>query len=130
VRARARAYARVYLGRGLLVRQPCKCGSPGVEMHHVDYGRPLDVIWLCRACHLDEHHPDREPSAANVRGPRGPYRQHPGKCRCGKDLAPSQHKCHGCRAAAMRDLRKRRRAARAALPAFDPSQPYEVVTDA
>lgn len=33
-----------------------KCGiSRGVQMHHEDYSKPLDVIFLCRACHLLIH---------------------------------------------------------------------------
>ena len=51
LRANARSYANVYLRRGKLKRQPCQCGSPDSEMHHEDYSKPLDVVWLCSSCH-------------------------------------------------------------------------------
>lgn len=52
----ARSYARVYQLKGGLIPQPCeKCGSEKVEKHHEDYDKPLEVIWLCRPCHLDLH---------------------------------------------------------------------------
>jgi hypothetical protein len=55
-RDRARSYAGVYLRRGKLTREPCIiCGSPDSVMHHPDYSRPLDVIWLCRPDHRAEH---------------------------------------------------------------------------
>jgi len=39
-----------------LIKQPCAvCGSLKVEAHHTDYSRPLDVIWLCRGHHLEQH---------------------------------------------------------------------------
>ena len=41
---------------GRLVKGPCEnCGSPETEAHHDDYGRPLDVRWMCRGCHENEH---------------------------------------------------------------------------
>lgn len=34
-----------------------RCGESGTTLvgHHEDYGRPLDVIWLCRGCHRRYH---------------------------------------------------------------------------
>jgi hypothetical protein len=56
----ARSYAGVYKRRGLLVPQPCACGSTDVQMHHPDYSQPLLVIWMCRSCHLALHHDEQE----------------------------------------------------------------------
>lgn len=41
---------------GKLKRQNCvKCGNPKSEGHHPDYTKPLEVIWLCKKCHIDLH---------------------------------------------------------------------------
>jgi ribosomal protein S27AE len=44
------------LRAGKLKKLPCeKCGSMFSEAHHDDYDKPLDVRWLCRVCHEEEH---------------------------------------------------------------------------
>lgn len=60
VKARARAYAKVYLARGKLKRKPCEdCGSRKVQMHHDDYSKPLQVTFLCRPCHMARHEAEK-----------------------------------------------------------------------
>lgn len=42
---------------GKLVQQACVvCGDPETEMHHEDYTKPLDVVWLCKKHHEHTHH--------------------------------------------------------------------------
>lgn len=41
---------------GKLTRQPCEvCGEAKAHAHHDDYGRPLDVRWLCTTHHAAWH---------------------------------------------------------------------------
>jgi hypothetical protein len=41
---------------GRLRRQPCEvCGNESVQAHHDDYGKPLDVRWLCTTHHAEWH---------------------------------------------------------------------------
>jgi hypothetical protein len=55
-KANARSYLNVYIRRGIVIKQPCcKCDNPIAEAHHEDYSKPLDVMWLCRSCHLSYH---------------------------------------------------------------------------
>lgn len=43
---------------GRLIKGPCEvCGSrQGVQAHHDDYGKPLEVRWLCVEHHNTHHH--------------------------------------------------------------------------
>jgi len=42
---------------GKLFKSPCEvCGNTKSEAHHDDYGKPLDVRWLCRQHHEDLHY--------------------------------------------------------------------------
>ena len=59
-REQLRAAVKVHfaLGKGKLVK-PAVCSRCLREgrlcAHHHDYGRPLDVTWLCEPCHGEEH---------------------------------------------------------------------------
>lgn len=61
-KAKHNAHNRVYraVKSGVLVR-PDNCAVCGVrckpEASHDDYSRPLDVEWLCRACHAAKDFP-------------------------------------------------------------------------
>lgn len=60
-RDKSRAHAAVGHAKrtGRLVSQPCPCGATDVQAHHHrGYAEEhrLDVIWLCRPCHVREHH--------------------------------------------------------------------------
>lgn len=47
---------RSALKRGLISKEPCAvCGHERVDAHHIDYGRPLAVQWLCRRHHRAAH---------------------------------------------------------------------------
>lgn len=48
----ARTRARKALRQGIIKKKACfDCGDPNTQMHHPDYGDPLDVVWLCRRHH-------------------------------------------------------------------------------
>lgn len=44
------------LRSGRLRKQPCRCGATKVQAHHADYSKPLEVEWVCFACHREEKH--------------------------------------------------------------------------
>lgn len=61
---RARSAVYVALGAGTLQRRSCElvspwrgtvCGQTPTHAHHEDYSKPLDVVWLCVACHGRRH---------------------------------------------------------------------------
>ncbi len=56
LKANCRSYVNVYIRRGKVIPEPCiLCNDENSEAHHEDYSKPLDIIWLCRKCHLDYH---------------------------------------------------------------------------
>jgi hypothetical protein len=45
------------VARGKLKRGTCEvCGSKRTQGHHEDYSKPLEVRWLCREHHDEEHY--------------------------------------------------------------------------
>lgn len=56
-KVKVRSQTRCAVLRGDILRGPCsECGATDrVHAHHEDYSRPLDIIWLCKACHSKRH---------------------------------------------------------------------------
>ena len=53
-KARNAVYSAVRAGK--LKKEPCVvCGLEKSEGHHESYDKPLEVIWLCRTHHIEEH---------------------------------------------------------------------------
>ncbi|AGY47395.1 hypothetical protein Grass_130 [Bacillus phage Grass] len=55
--ARKKVLRAVRAGK-LLKPLKCQCCNKEkpLEAHHTDYRNPLDVKWLCKECHENEHH--------------------------------------------------------------------------
>jgi len=54
----ARKLAHKAVKDGRITKLPCEfadCTQVKVEAHHPDYSMPLEVLWLCRAHHLELH---------------------------------------------------------------------------
>jgi len=65
IKKSAKKYPEKVKARNISKKIPLKdycerCGSKGekgrLERHHPDYSKPLEVITLCKCCHLEEHH--------------------------------------------------------------------------
>jgi hypothetical protein len=53
---KAREIFKYAIKSGKMERGKCmKCGKPNAQGHHFDYSKPLEVIWLCKKHHLEEH---------------------------------------------------------------------------
>lgn len=80
----ARAYTQSYIKTGKLTPQPCReCGNPITQPHHIDYNKPLEIVWLCRQHHIEHHRKEREAKASKCR-------------RCGR-IKPLRTRCKVCR---------------------------------
>jgi len=60
MKEKARYTARNARRDGKLIQESCKCGCKKVEMHHPDYTKPLEIVWICRHCHLELHENERK----------------------------------------------------------------------
>lgn len=40
--------------------EKCRCGKPSEVAHHDDYLKPLEVRWMCQACHKQWHRDNGE----------------------------------------------------------------------
>lgn len=51
-----RYLVRQAVAKGVLIRLPCAvCKAIKVQAHHVDYAKPLEVMWLCQKHHSENH---------------------------------------------------------------------------
>ncbi len=56
LRARANNLLNKAVRMQKIIKEPCfVCGSTYVVGHHVDYQKPLDVVWLCQKHHKEIH---------------------------------------------------------------------------
>jgi hypothetical protein len=56
MKSNARSYLHSYIKRNKVQKSFCfKCDAPIAEAHHNDYSKPLEIVWLCRKCHLEHH---------------------------------------------------------------------------
>jgi hypothetical protein len=72
---------------GTLVR-PARCEQcgkvqRGLHGHHEDYGKPLEVIWLCNTCHLLRHGNHRLPRASDPSVTTKHLQYGTRECQCG-----------------------------------------------
>lgn len=96
IKSNARSYASVYLKRGKINKTPCvDCGAAKVEMHHEDYSKPINVIFVCRQCHARRHHCEKK-SCAKC-----------GKVKESKYIRESY--CNSCKSKIMRKWRRNRK---------------------
>lgn len=92
-RARSISYAAIKSGRLIPAVRCERCTKKTkTDGHHPDYSKPLEVVWLCRRCHMLE-----DGRMKNLDLGRG-IKQDPKKCSdCGRLSKPMRKgRCHSC----------------------------------
>lgn len=56
----ARSQVSIAVKNNTLKKEACACGEKKVEAHHVDYSKPLEVIWCCKKHHIELDHMRKE----------------------------------------------------------------------
>ncbi len=66
--ARRKVFMAIASGELTRPEDCSNCNNPRgmIEAHHPDYTLPLDVVWLCKHCHVMEHSLLREKPPANL----------------------------------------------------------------
>jgi hypothetical protein len=55
-KAKARMLLNSAVKSGKILKMNCQiCNLPYSEAHHTNYEKPLEVIWLCRKHHIEQH---------------------------------------------------------------------------
>ena len=76
-RVLARRVTLSALRKGEIIRatqcEICKCESKEIEAHHIDYGKPLNVKWLCGKCHGKVHRKNHAWNPSNNKQTPMPY---------------------------------------------------------
>jgi Bacillus phage endonuclease len=57
-RIRAKNLVHYYVRKGKIPHVStciCSCGNQATDYHHPDYSKPLEIVPLCRSCHLQVH---------------------------------------------------------------------------
>jgi hypothetical protein len=69
-KAKASSLLKKAVRSGKRKKKPCiVCGSEKSEGHHLDYSKPLMVMWLCRSHHVKWHYDHGYPKSADVEKP-------------------------------------------------------------
>ena len=65
-RQRVRQITKRAIARGEIIKKDsCEwCGSnQEIQCHHSDYSKPLEVLWVCKNCHIRHHNTPYDPDA-------------------------------------------------------------------